>query len=275
MTNVLWQVLEHFVHPGMDGVTARRARFVGGVPLVMLPIAGTNLAVQVVIGTTASLVGVGALVSVLLLTVLLAARGRPRPAAWVFASGISVVCNLAVVTTGGAQSGAYPVNGLVIVFAAVALPRAAVGLFFAVAVAGLVYELVAGALASYLLGNGVTQWSLIIGTYLSAMGIGSLLSKVIERNLLARFVEETDALIGGLGPVPPADGDLDSFARRCHKTAGSAAVFGARRLHQTLTALEQAARANDRERLDRLLPELPRIWQDTRAGFAAGPPNSA
>ncbi|MCA0869679.1 PAS domain S-box protein [Seohaeicola saemankumensis] len=92
----------------------------------------------------------------------------------------------------------------------------------------------------------------------------------VRADLLARFVEETDALIAGLGPVPPADGDLDSFARRCHKTAGSAAVFGARRLHQTLTALEQAARAKDRERLDRLLPELPRIWQDTRAGFAAG-----
>ncbi len=94
--------------------------------------------------------------------------------------------------------------------------------------------------------------------------------EAMRAGLLGRFLGETDALIAGLDPMTPTEADLGDFARRCHKIAGSAAVFGAQRLHLTLTAIEQAARANDRERLDRLLPELPRIWQETRSGFAAG-----
>ena len=60
------------------------------------------------------------------------------------------------------------------------------------------------------------------------------------------------------------DAGLDTVAAKAHKTAGSAALFGAMRLNQTLLALENHAKARDEAAVQKMRTEVLRLCQDTR-----------
>lgn len=60
------------------------------------------------------------------------------------------------------------------------------------------------------------------------------------------------------------DAGLDTVAAKAHKTAGSAALFGAMRLNQTLLALENHAKASDEAAVQKMHTEVLRLCQDTR-----------
>ncbi|WOI57441.1 ATP-binding protein [Palleronia sp. LCG004] len=79
--------------------------------------------------------------------------------------------------------------------------------------------------------------------------------------LLDRFESETDALLDWLGTDPP----INEIRERVHKTAGSAAVFGARDFRAELVTIENAAQDGAREDLSR----LPALWRNTRNALRA------
>ncbi|MCH2093806.1 MAG: ATP-binding protein [Rhodobacteraceae bacterium] len=77
-----------------------------------------------------------------------------------------------------------------------------------------------------------------------------------------RFLGEGNALAVWLenGPV-----DMTEMANRCHRSAGSAAVFGALGFRDELIALEQAAKAKDVTRVASLVPNALAEWAKVEA----------
>ena len=93
------------------------------------------------------------------------------------------------------------------------------------------------------------------------------LGEVAFVKLRGRFVNEVDDLIGWLR----SDATLDyiEVAGRSHKVAGSASVFGATQLNETLKALEVAAKAGDYQGVELIVFGLSGIWRDTKAALLA------
>lgn len=93
-------------------------------------------------------------------------------------------------------------------------------------------------------------------------------------DLLGRYIDETDDGLARLAAAaaPQGAADPEMVADLAHRLAGGAAVFGATRLHATLTALETAARADPPGPVPPLAADLAPIWQETRAAFAQGTP---
>ncbi|MEI4488005.1 ATP-binding protein [Frigidibacter sp. MR17.14] len=83
------------------------------------------------------------------------------------------------------------------------------------------------------------------------------------RPLLGRFVEQADALMESLAGAGAAEGTATLQA--IHRLAGSAATFGAERLHAELQAIETAAKRGDTAPLRAAGQTLPPLWAATRA----------
>lgn len=78
--------------------------------------------------------------------------------------------------------------------------------------------------------------------------------------LHAKFDAEVEEIAQWFTP----DAGLDTVAAKAHKTAGSAALFGALRLNQTLLALENHAKASDEAAVQKMRTEVLKLCQDTR-----------
>ncbi|MEN8831737.1 ATP-binding protein [Pacificibacter sp.] len=78
--------------------------------------------------------------------------------------------------------------------------------------------------------------------------------------LHAKFDAEVEEIAQWFTP----DAGLDTVAAKAHKTAGSAALFGALRLNQTLLALENHAKARDEAAVQKMRTEVLCLCQDTR-----------
>ncbi|MGJ8624916.1 MAG: ATP-binding protein [Yoonia sp.] len=85
--------------------------------------------------------------------------------------------------------------------------------------------------------------------------------------LLARFVGEVEELKAWL--VSDAAQDFLEIGARSHKVAGSAAVFGAIELRDTLKGIETAAKLGDQKTIASRTTELGDIWAQTKAELSA------
>ena len=93
------------------------------------------------------------------------------------------------------------------------------------------------------------------------------LGEVAFAKLRGRFVNEVEDLIGWLQSDDVHD--YIEVAARSHKVAGSAAVFGAIQLNETLKSLEGAAKAGDYGTVERIVFGLNGVWQDTKTALLA------
>ncbi|HKK97726.1 MAG TPA: ATP-binding protein, partial [Marivita sp.] len=80
--------------------------------------------------------------------------------------------------------------------------------------------------------------------------------------LTSRFAQEVDDLLDWFGSQDRHD--VLEVAARSHKVAGSAAVFGAVALRDTLKSIEAAAKTGDTAALQDKMTTLPDIWAKTR-----------
>ena len=80
--------------------------------------------------------------------------------------------------------------------------------------------------------------------------------------LRARFMTEVDTLHDWLST--DASQDLLEIAEKSHKVAGSAAVFGADRLRESLKVIERAAREGDSSIVDTEVGGIKTIWTQTK-----------
>lgn len=83
--------------------------------------------------------------------------------------------------------------------------------------------------------------------------------------LLTRFVDEANGLVTDLEALETETAELSDLAARCHKIAGSAAVFGANSFRQTLLVIEHAALAEARDTLPGHLSNAISDWTATRS----------
>ncbi|MCA0872927.1 PAS domain S-box protein [Seohaeicola saemankumensis] len=91
----------------------------------------------------------------------------------------------------------------------------------------------------------------------------SLTSAAFDR-LLSRFVTESDELLSWLNGLDLSSHPLPDVAERCHKVAGSAAVFGARDFRAGLVELENHANAGDTAKSELSIKRLSSLWPETR-----------
>lgn len=80
--------------------------------------------------------------------------------------------------------------------------------------------------------------------------------------LLSRFTQEVDDLVDWLHS--DAAQDHHEIASRSHKTAGSAAVFGAIELRDRLKAIESSAKCGESDTLREDINALPTVWNQTK-----------
>lgn len=90
--------------------------------------------------------------------------------------------------------------------------------------------------------------------------------------LLGRFCTETDTLLSDLVAGPPAPEAAKALADRCHRTAGSAAVFGLNRLRNALLHMETALMTGETPDLGDLVARLAAAWDDSRTALHPEPP---
>lgn len=80
----------------------------------------------------------------------------------------------------------------------------------------------------------------------------------------ARLHAKFDAEVGDIAQWFTLDAGLDTIASNAHKSAGSAALFGAMTLNMTLLALESHAKAGDTTTVEQMRSEVLTLCQDTR-----------
>ena len=90
--------------------------------------------------------------------------------------------------------------------------------------------------------------------------------------LLGRFCTETDTLLSDLVCGPPAPERAKVLAARCHKSAGSAAVFGLNRLRNALLQMETALKTGETRGFDTQVARLGNVWDESRAALHPQPP---
>jgi CheY-like chemotaxis protein len=81
--------------------------------------------------------------------------------------------------------------------------------------------------------------------------------------LRLRFVNEVDNLIAWLGTDETHD--FLEVASRSHKVAGTAAVFGAERLRETLNGIEASAKRGESQNIDEQTKTAGSVWQRTKS----------
>ncbi len=81
----------------------------------------------------------------------------------------------------------------------------------------------------------------------------------------SRFIAEVDDLHGWLGAtsLPP----LSEVVQRCHKTAGSAGMFGAEEYCAVLIAIEDSAKEFDQQAVMTTISTLDEVWQRSQRTF--------
>ncbi len=99
--------------------------------------------------------------------------------------------------------------------------------------------------------------------------LSDLLGRLGDRtaaDLMRRFIDEGDRMVASLTSCPPPP-DLE---RLCHRLAGSAATFGARRLAAILHTMSHSQRTEGA--MSGLQGMLRETWDATRAGLSAARP---
>jgi PAS domain S-box-containing protein len=81
--------------------------------------------------------------------------------------------------------------------------------------------------------------------------------------LRSRFISEVDEFLAWLGTDKTHD--FLEVASRSHKVAGSAAVFGADRLQETLKAIETSAKRGESQNIDEQTKTAGSVWQRTKS----------
>jgi CheY-like chemotaxis protein len=81
--------------------------------------------------------------------------------------------------------------------------------------------------------------------------------------LRLRFVNEVDNLIAWLGTDETHD--FLEVVSRSHKVAGTAAVFGAERLRETLNGIEASAKRGESQNIDEQTKTAGSVWQRTKS----------
>jgi len=76
------------------------------------------------------------------------------------------------------------------------------------------------------------------------------------------YVQKFDLILMDISFTP--DAEMDVISAKAHKTAGSAALFGAMQLNKTLLALENHAKAGDETAVSQMRAEVLTLCQDTR-----------
>jgi CheY-like chemotaxis protein len=89
----------------------------------------------------------------------------------------------------------------------------------------------------------------------------------IFAKMKARFGTEMAALLDWLGDDPGQGHALEDLASRSHKSASSAAVFGAIALRQTLKDIELSAKAGEADRCFAACRALKETWSKTKAAL--------
>ncbi len=87
--------------------------------------------------------------------------------------------------------------------------------------------------------------------------------------LKRRMADEMETFLAWVDQSPPAS--LSDLAKRAHKVAGSAAMFGAVRMQLALNALEDVARKDDPISTNKMIPYINRIWEETEEALATLP----
>ena len=95
------------------------------------------------------------------------------------------------------------------------------------------------------------------------------LSPVAFNKLLDRFVAESSELVEWLDALAISPDQLTEIAQKCHKVAGSAAVFGARAFRASLIDLENRAKVGDAEAVGIAVQNLAATWAKTRRSLSA------
>ncbi|MBM1220234.1 PAS domain S-box protein [Ponticoccus sp. SC2-23] len=98
------------------------------------------------------------------------------------------------------------------------------------------------------------------------MALSSTLRPERYAAVLRDFHTEARAFQASLANLPAGGADPERIANEAHRMAGSAAVFGTRRLNDLLVQIEDAARARDP--LDRFGKDLEQCWSETEAALA-------
>jgi PAS domain S-box-containing protein len=83
--------------------------------------------------------------------------------------------------------------------------------------------------------------------------------------LRERFVSEVEDLLNWLRSDEPMD--FLEIGSRSHKVAGSAAVFGAVKLRNSLREIEAAAKAGDNATIARIVTSIDVLWGDTKSAM--------
>ncbi len=94
----------------------------------------------------------------------------------------------------------------------------------------------------------------------------STLGQDTFQTLFSQFCVEMDQTLVEL----KSEATLENTAAIAHKAAGSAAVFGAKKLHTMLLGLETSARDKDAEATRQVLDELPEVWKRTQKALSEG-----
>ncbi|MEP3391926.1 MAG: ATP-binding protein [Litoreibacter sp.] len=83
--------------------------------------------------------------------------------------------------------------------------------------------------------------------------------------LLARFVIEADAFVDNYVPSSVEMTEHPQLALECHKLAGSAAMFGARDLHDVLIAIESTINDGGQVDVYSMMQRVKTVWAATKA----------
>jgi HPt (histidine-containing phosphotransfer) domain-containing protein len=81
--------------------------------------------------------------------------------------------------------------------------------------------------------------------------------------LRSRFISEVDEFLAWLGTDKTHD--FLEVASRSHKVAGSAAVFGADRLQETLNGIETSAKRGESHGVQERTKTAASVWQHTKS----------
>ncbi|TCL08098.1 PAS domain S-box-containing protein [Shimia isoporae] len=88
------------------------------------------------------------------------------------------------------------------------------------------------------------------------------MGEAVFARLLTRFIDEVDTLVSDADRSE--ESQFGALTHRLHTVAGSAAVFGAAQLRQTLLMAEASMHEAAFDETAKLLAELPSVWQQTK-----------
>jgi PAS domain S-box-containing protein len=93
------------------------------------------------------------------------------------------------------------------------------------------------------------------------------LGKAKSKKLIREFVVEAESELKWVSEKASINENRAELVRRVHKLAGSASMFGATGLHQTLFEIESICKSQTTDGLDEAISALPNTWQETKQSY--------